>query len=148
MADGKTRRSVSIDTELDEELQRRDEINVSGMVNEFLRRVVFGGETTDEVVRDIRRSELKAELTAAKYEQERADARIARIQNALERLDAETDDLDPAARRTVNEWAEKIESGEFNGDLEPDNKAMKQKAGNVGLSPERFVREVEARIDS
>lgn len=148
--DGKVRRSVTIDKDLNEAIKDHPGFNVSGAVNEYLRQRLLHDRTHREVVRDHRERELKAKQKAAQREAEAAEARAERLGYELETLDEDADDdggLDDDQIFAIDGFVDMVENGDFpRANLEPTNDAVETQADDVNMDPGRFVTEVEARL--
>lgn len=135
----KTPRSFSIDEDVDELLANRDDINASGLVNQFLRDYVAGGKgkeaalelRLDALDEDI--SELETELRQKKRERDR-------IENQLDEMRRSTNDA-------VAEFVEMIENEEFDpANLDPENGAVTTYASDAGLPADVFVEKVQTHL--
>lgn len=143
---GKSRRSVSIDEDLDEQLTNRESINASAVINELLRQYLAGGEAADVALK-LRKRDLQ-------QQKENKQVNIQRLESEVERLDREIDDIDERIRKRrqdayeeVETIAERIRDGRFDREnLSADNPAIQNYAQKAQMSPERFVSEVRDNL--
>lgn len=136
---GKTPRSFSIDEDVDELLGNRDDINASGLVNQFLRDYVAGGKGKEAAL-ELRLDALDEEITELQKELNQKEREQDRIESQLERLRSETNDA-------VEDMVMMVKAEEFpRGNLEVDNIAVQEKAGDAGLPVDVFIEKVEAEL--
>lgn len=145
MAD-KVRRTFSIDEDVDEWLKNTAGFNASGAVNEYLRsRKAHLGH--GEATADALRSELEAKRKQAQLEAQSAESRAERFDRKLAALDSDAPlDIGADAERVVTEFVEKVENGDFAGELTTTNPAIQTKAEKANMTPGEFVAAVETRL--
>jgi len=132
-------RSFSIDEELVNSLQERDDLNASGAVNTFLREYLSGGRGAEAAL-EVRISQLDEEIAEAKKELERKQRERDRLQNRISSKHEERD-------KVVSMVVEKINNNEFpRENLHTDNLAIQNWAGEAGADTERFIDEVQAQL--
>lgn len=132
-------RSFSIDGELAEALSERDDLNASGAVNTFLREYLSGGRGAEAAI-EVRISQLDEEI--AELEKD-----LKRKRRERDRLEQRIQDKREAMDDVVNNIVGKIQNDEFPPEnLDPDNLAVQNWAGDAGVETERFISEVEARL--
>jgi chromosome segregation ATPase len=134
-------RSFSIDEDLVEILGERDEMNASAAVNKFLREFVSGGRGSEAAL-EVRLSQL--------------DEEIASTEKKLERLERERDRIEERLRQNRSELTEQVNDvvnlANSSPSMEPsdltvDNPMITNRAGKAGVSAERFVEEIQAKVD-
>ena len=135
----KTPRSFSIDEDLDEVLADRDDINASGLVNQFLRDYVAGGKGKEAAL-ELRLDALDEEI--AELEQD-----LRQKERERERIESQLDDLRSSTNDVVREFVRMIEAEEFDpADLTADNAAVTSHAGDAGLPADVFIEKVQAHL--
>jgi chromosome segregation ATPase len=135
-------RSFSIDEDLAEILAERDEMNASAAVNKFLREFVSGGRGSEAAL-EVRLSQLDEEIASTEKELERLERERDRIE---ERLRQNRSELTEQVNEVVN-LARKSPSMQPS-DLTADNPMITNRAGKAGVSAERFVDEVQSKVDN
>lgn len=140
----KDRRSFSLDSDVAAELARRDELNASAIVNQFLREYIQNGRSAD-VALSIKREQLQRQLSDKRAE-------LSRLKSTIERLETDLEDVEGRIKSRRQEEDERISEvvtwvrEHFNGDLGPDNPAIKNKAAQIGMTPERLTEEIQTRL--
>lgn len=136
---GKSPRSFSIDSDLDELLSERDDLNASAVVNNFLREYVAGGRGKEAAL-ETRLSQLEDEIADLEKDLRQKRRERDRIEEQLSR---EREDLYDA----VGAFVDMIDAGEFDPDnLEVGNGAVNTYSARAGVPAERFIEEVETRL--
>lgn len=136
---GKKPRSFSIDEDIAEVLSNREDLNPSGMVNEFLREFVSNGRG-EEAALEVRISQLDEDIHDLEKQLERKRRERDRIESQLE-----------SRRSNLYEVAEQVEAmidaGDFpRANVDPDNAAIQNYANDAGVPAEEFVEELEGRL--
>jgi chromosome segregation ATPase len=142
----KKRQSFTIDHDIHDQLQSKENLNASATVNQLLREYLAAGKAPEAAL-SMRLNEIESELQQ-KREQK------ARLESTIERLEREKDDVAAKIRQRNNNQHEhiehmagKIRRGEFDrDDLEPDNPAVETQADNANLPVSRFIERVEAEL--
>ena len=135
----KTPRSFSIDEDVDELLSDRDDINASGLVNQFLRDYIAGGKGKEAAL-ELRLDALDEEI--AEKEQELRSRKRER-----ERIEKQLDKMRNSVHDEVEHFVDMIHADEFDPEnLTTDNIAVQEKAGSAGLPAEVFIEKIEARL--
>lgn len=134
---GKEPQSFSIDDWVKEELGEDDETNYSHLVNGFLKRYIEGGRSQE---------------AAIAVQIEHLDERIADHRKEIDRLDRRRDQLEAmlqSKREDLERVLDDVEAAHDPQDLpplEPDNDAIQRWSEKAQVSPQRFVTELERRI--
>lgn len=142
----KKRRSFTIDADIHDDLDRKENLNASATVNALLREYMAAGREPEAAL-TMRLNEIESELQGKRE-------RLARLESEIDRLERERDDVAAKIRerdRNQHEYVEhvveKIEAGEITHDqLNHDNVAIQQQADNANLPVERFIEKVEAEL--
>lgn len=133
----KKRTSLSLDEPIAEEVSRRDELNLSGLVNDFLRGYLSYGDKTSAALEarlealHRQREQLQTELDDVESEIEEMEELIEAQQNAADKHDDVLDDL-----------ADDLAYGD---DLHQENPAVQTWARKLELRPKELVQEIEHR---
>lgn len=132
---GKTRKNISIDSELAEIVDSREEFNLSGFVNACLEQhfAQAGATSPAETAMRARLEELEAELEDLEREQHRIREKRNEIEEQLEEESDSEHELIEQARETLSSVPR-----------EPDNPAIQNWAGKLGITPEQLIDELEA----
>lgn len=123
----KKRTSVSMTEATYEALQKRDDINVSGLFEQFVTEFLASGQSTEAALA-VRKEQLEADLDEAKGE-------VRRIEDELERVEAELKERRDRRRDTF----EAFHDLGVRHDLTTDNPAVKNHAERCGMSPGEFL---------
>lgn len=135
----KTPRSFSIDEDVDELLADRDDINASGLVNQFLRDYIAGGKGKEAAL-ELRLDALDEEI--ADLEQE-----LRQKKRERDRIESQLDDLRSTTNDAVADFVAMIREDEFDpANLAADNIAVQNYASDAGLPADVFVEKVEAHL--
>jgi septal ring factor EnvC (AmiA/AmiB activator) len=120
---GKTRKQITIDPALAEEVDRRDEFNLSGFVNACLEQHFANGNAASAGKAAVRAQieRLESQIDEAEQERERLREQRQRLEEELEDMDDEPALLDQAR--------EKLE----NTPRDPDNPAIQNWSGKLGI---------------
>lgn len=135
----KTPRSFTIDEDIAEALSDRDDINASGVVNDFLREFVTGGKSTEAAL-EVRLNQLDEEI--ADVEQE-----LTRLRRERERVETRLDERRSALAEELDEFEAMIDRGEFDpADIDPSNLAIQKAASRAEVEAHKFAAELEGRL--
>jgi len=145
VAMSKKRKTVSIDEDVHDSLTSREHLNASSIVNELLRQYLFQGESQDAALH-MRKRDLEKQIEDTRQEIAHLESKIERLQDEKENVNQMIQDRRREGLEEISEFAETVRSGDFNGELEPDNPAIKNYAQNANMTPERFISEVEERL--
>jgi len=132
-------RSFSIDEDVAEVLSERDDINASGVVNQFLREFISNGRGKEAAL-EVRVSQLDEEIADLETDLERKRRERERLEEQLE-----------SRRSNLYDVLERVESMIERGDfprenVSPDNAAIQNYANDAGVPADRFVDELEGRL--
>lgn len=136
---GKSPRSFSIDSDIDELLAEREDINASAVVNNFLREYVANGRGTEAALEtrisqlDEEISDLERDLTKKKRERDRLESQLERRR----------DDVHEVVDEVVNKIRDDLFPRE---NLDDENDAVQRWAGEAGVPVEQFISKVEANL--
>lgn len=137
---GKTSRSFSVDEDIDAILSEREDLNASAPVNRFLREYLASGQG-EEAALAVRLEQVEAELADARK-------RVEQLERERDRLDAALEDRRSDLRKMLTVVEQKVQDGEFPRDnVDPGNPAIQNWAAKAGVRPQRFVDELESRIE-
>lgn len=132
-------RSFSIDEDVNKILTDRDDLNASAAVNSFLREYVASGKG-EEAALEIRLQQLDDEISELEQEKQQKERERDRIEAQLE---SRRSDLN----KTLDYVEKKINNEEFpRQNIEQDNPAIQKWASESGVSTQRFVEQLEARL--
>jgi len=136
---GKTRKSVTIDDDLAELIDQRDDLNFSAFVNELTRDYFTSGESTDRAL-ELKLQHIEREIEETKEELDRLRNERNRIEELIEERRDRQEPVVEELRRIADQ------SPTF--DLHEDNDAVQQKAAKAGMTPSELVERVrEAKGD-
>jgi chromosome segregation ATPase len=147
--DKKKRRSVSVDSEVDEFL--KDHPNASGLINSLVSEYEFLGSSREAAL-EKRIADKEKELDQARQKKARAESKIEKIQREIEHLQDKMHSLTENEKRNVNEVVEMCQPDEkgrrviSEDQLHPENEAILRYANDAGMNAERFVQEVRERL--
>jgi len=145
----KKRRSVSLDEEVDEILKNNP--NASQLVNSLVREYEFAGSSREAALNK-KIAEKESELEQARREKTRYESKIDRLERDIEQLRDKLHGLTEAEKKSVKEVVSMCQPDEKgrrvikSDQLHAENEAILMRANNVGMSAERFVKEVEERV--
>jgi len=131
---GKTRKTITIDSELAEIVDRRDEFNLSGFVNVCLEQhFAADGATSPQA------TALKAKLEQIEEELEDAERKRERLRTRRQEIEDELDDVEGEEPELLAQAREKL----ANTPRDPDNPAIQNWASKLGMPSEELVEELE-----
>jgi len=145
----KKRRSVSLDEEVDEILKNNP--NASQLVNALVREYEFAGSSREAALNK-KIAEKESELEQARREKTRYESKIDRLERDIEQLRDKLHGLTEAEKKTVKEVVGMCQPDEKGrrvikpDQLHAENEAILMRANDVGMSAERFVKEVQERL--
>jgi polyhydroxyalkanoate synthesis regulator phasin len=145
----KKRRSVSLDEEVDEILKNNP--NASQLVNSLVREYEFAGSSREAALNK-KIAEKESELEQARREKTRYESKIDRLERDIEQLRDKLHGLTEAEKKTVKEVVGMCQPDEKgrrvikSDQLHAENEAILMRANDVGMSAERFVKEVQERL--
>jgi len=130
---GKTRKQITIDPALAEEVDRRDEFNLSGFVNACLEQHFAEGTTGTAG-----KSAVRAQIERLETEIEEAERKREQLREQRTRLEEELDDMDdePALLDQAREQLEHTPK-------DPDNPAIQNWSGKLGMSPKELCKRLK-----
>jgi chromosome segregation ATPase len=131
-------RSISIDEDLDERLRERN-VNVSAVINEFLREYFVGGDAKS-VAKQLRLQDIEREIEDAQSERDRLARRIERLRKERSKIEKEMEENKSERRDTLVEFYEEF------GMVEEVNPVVEAWADKVEMEPKRFVEELTEEI--
>jgi predicted nucleic acid-binding Zn-ribbon protein len=136
---GKRPRSFSIDEEIAELLSSNNDLNASAAVNSFLREYVASGRG-EEAALEVRLEQLDEQIS----EQER---KLTKLKRERQRIEASLDSRRKELDEELLTMEKKVQNNKFDpSNIQPENPAIQNRASNAGVSVERFVDRLEARI--
>lgn len=135
----KDRRSFSIDPEIKRELENRDDINASALVNEMLEERLFGDSLTGrESALQAEKERLKSEIDDLKQQTEQKEDRLEEIEDELEEIQSRgiTEQLEKSFETVEDIY-------EVGSKWGADNPAVQNHAQKHGMDAATFVEEFE-----
>jgi len=132
----KVRKNVSIDSELAELVDAKDEFNLSGFVNRCLEQHFAGtnASTPETAVLQAQLEALEDDIAELSSNLERKRSRRASIEEQLEDVEDDEPEL-------LGQAIEKLDGTPRN----PDNPAVQKWAGKLGMPAEQLVKELPER---
>jgi len=148
VSNDKQRISASIESALKDQLDNKENLNKSQLIETLLREYLAQGENTTVALK-VRREELRREKQNKEIQKQAIDSEIESIEDKIADLSEKIKERREAGLEGVDELADMIASGDMNPEyLDESNPIVKEKASKAGVPPTRFVEEVEAEIDS
>lgn len=132
----KERISATVDEDVLDQLQARQDMNVSGLVNKLLRQYLMNGGT-DETAKRVRINRLRDEADELEEEAGELRAQAQAIEDHIKEHQQQQ-------QQQIAEAVEKLEGVP----PDPDNPSIKNVAAEVGMEPEEFAVVVEERRES
>lgn len=133
----KKRTSLSLDEPIADEVQRRDELNLSGLVNDFLRGYLSYGDKTSAA--------LEARLEALERQREQLQTELDDVESEME----EVQELIEAQHETADKHDDVLddlaEDLAYGDDLHRENPAVQTWARKLELRPQDLVAEIQQR---
>jgi len=129
----KTRKNVSIDSELAEIVDQRDEFNLSGFVNRCLE-THFAADSASEPEQAVMQAELEEierELEDIQTEEDKLRQRKREIEEKIEEQQDREPELLKQARSKLQGTPK-----------DPENPAIQNWAGKLGMKPEKLIKEL------
>lgn len=150
MSSDKQRISASIDAPLKDQLDNKEQINKSKLIETLLREYLANGESTTVALK-VRREELRREKQNKEIQKQAIESEIESTEDKIADLSEKIKERREAGLEGVQDLADRV--GYDDGDIKPeyltaDNPIVKDKASKAGVPPERFVEEVEAELDT
>jgi chromosome segregation ATPase len=130
---GKTRKTITIDSELAQIVDERDEFNLSGFVNACLEQHFSGDE-----MRSPQQTALKAQLEELEERLDEAEQKRERLRSKRERIEDELEDLQDDEPELLDQARSKLENTPKN----PDNPAIQNWASKLGIPSTELVEEL------
>lgn len=144
----KQRISASIEAGLKQQLDNKDQINKSNLIETLLREYLAMGENTTVALK-VRREELRREKQNKEIQKQTIESEIESIEEKIADLSEKIKERREAGLDGVEEIAEIVADGEMNPEyLTDSNPIIKDKASQAGVPPQRFVEEVESELNS
>jgi len=123
-------KSVSVDEDIAEAVDSDDSINLSGLVNEFLKSYFTSGESHRSAIQT-RLDQIEEEIDET---QDRLDQLRKERQRLEELLEQEEAELEPMRRKCVDLF--------YGRDVEPDNPGVENWAVKMGMTPKQLLESV------
>jgi predicted nucleic acid-binding Zn-ribbon protein len=136
----KDRRSFSIDQEIKRELERRNDINASGVVNKFLHEFLFDSEAShEEAAIEMMLKDVNHQIETKEEELDRLHSRREDLEERLDEIRSSgvSEDLEEAFETVENIYEDRSNM------WGKTNPAVETQAGKVGLDPATFVKRFE-----
>lgn len=132
---GKTRKTITIDTELAEIVDERDEFNLSGFVNVCLEQHFAGDDVTTP-----KQSAVQAQIEEIEEELDEAEQKRERLRKKRERLESKMEDMEDDEPELMAQAREKLK----HTPKDPDNPAVQNWASKLGIASDELVSKLEA----
>jgi peptidoglycan hydrolase CwlO-like protein len=129
----KERINVTIDETVKREAQNRDDINISGAVNQFLRDYLSGGMGQEAALIQ-RRERLDNELSEVEQKKRQIERELEHVERQIEEIQTDK-----------REELEALYETEFKQELHAEHPAVRNHAQRAGMSPERFWEQYQER---
>lgn len=143
----KQRISASVDETLKEQLDAKENINKSALINSLLREYLAHGESTSVALK-IRREELRKEKQNAELRKQSIENEIESLENKIEELTDKIQQRRSDALKGIDDIVEKVENEEMTTNfINENNPLIKQKASEAGVPPREFAQEVMEALD-
>jgi len=125
---GKTRKQITIDPALAEEVDRRDEFNLSGFVNACLEQHFASGNagTAGKAAVKAQMERIESEIEETERERERLREQRRKLEESLDDMDDEPALMDQAREKLKNT------------PRDPENPAIQNWSGKLGISAEQL----------
>jgi len=137
----KKRMNVTVDEPIYEELQARDDINVSGLVNSFLKRYLRG-EATDNAAEKLRAERLERE---AQEKMEEAQSLKNQAQSIRQQFEQQREEEEKKWKEAVNvlggepgPLADTNEPSEYDYQISPDENGVEYWADELDMPVQEF----------
>lgn len=133
----KNRKSISLDESLVEEIDRRPELNLSGVVEDFLRGYLSYGDKTSAA--------LEARLEALERQREQLRTELDDVENEIEEVRTllkQQQEAESHHDEVLDELADKFPDGD---QLTVDNPAVRNWANKLDRRPTELVEEIQHR---
>jgi septal ring factor EnvC (AmiA/AmiB activator) len=131
---GKTRKTITIDSELAEIVDERDEFNLSGFVNACLEQHFAGDDVTTP-----KQSAVQAQIEEIEEELDEAEQKRERLRKKRERLESKMEDMEDEPE-LMAQAREKLK----HTPKDPDNPAVQNWASKLGIASDELVSKLEA----
>jgi len=146
MAREKPRISATIDEDLKEQLDSREEINKSQLIETLLREYLAHGESTTVALK-VRREQLRNKKQSKKIRKQTIASEIESIDDQIEEITKKIQERQKQGLEGVSELVEKVKNGEMNPEfIDSSNPIVREKASKAGVPPERFAKEVQEKL--
>jgi len=143
----KERRTVTLDKHINQELKNED-VNASGLINRLLSEYFASGLSQEAALR-VKLADLQQQRERAESKERLAQSEKRKV---ADEIDVVKDELNNLDRQEIEEIETVVNllvaenEGISNDQLEPTNSMIKIRAEKAGMTPERFIREVEERL--
>lgn len=129
----KVRKTVTVDRQLAEIVDERDEFNLSGFVNACLEQHFAGDDVTSP-----QQTALKARLEEIEAELDEAEQKRDRLRSKRERIEEELEEIQDDEPELMDQAREKL----ANTPKDPDNPAIQNWASKLGIPSSELVKEL------
>jgi DNA repair exonuclease SbcCD ATPase subunit len=131
----KTRKTITVDAELARLVDNRDEFNLSGFVNRCLEQH-FGGQ----IAATPEKAALKAELEELEEELADLDQKRQRLRDERQDIEQRLDEQAEQEPELLDQARTKLQGTP----RDPDNPAVQNWAGKLGIPADQLINELEA----
>jgi len=130
----KTRKTITIDSELAELVDRRDEFNLSGFVNVCLEQHFSADGATSPQA-----TALKAKLEQIEEELDDTERKRERLRSRRQEIESELEDVEDDEPELLAQARDVLE----NAPKEPDNPAIQNWASKLGMPSDELLKRLE-----
>lgn len=129
----KKRKSISIDQSLAEKIDQRPDLNLSGLVNEFVKLYLAGDVTThkSKTSLEVKLRHVREDIEQTKNQLDQLIEREERIEQRIEEYE---DKQDPAIENAIEALQNTPDD-----EIHTENAAVKNWATNAGISTDKLV---------
>lgn len=145
--DDKERRTVTLDRHINQELKNED-VNASGLINRLLSEYFASGLSQEAALR-VKLADLQQQRERAESKERLAQSEKQKVADEIEVVKDELNNLD---RKEIDEIETVVNlvkaenEGIDRTQLEKDNTLIQFRAEKAGMTPNRFLKEVEERL--
>jgi len=133
----KQRKSITIEPHLVDEIDRRNELNFSALVNELLENYFYEGDSPHKM-----KTALQVRLNRIESKLDEKEKRIQQLQKEREEIEELIEEKEGQEDPQIEEAVEVLQTIP-EGQLTKDNPAVQNQAGQVGISPSRLIEKVK-----
>lgn len=142
----KLRISASVESDLKNRLDAKEELNVSKLIESLLREYLAHGESST-VALHLLRDDLRRKIDNKQIEKRMLENEIEALEQQVDEVSQKIKERRKAGLKGVDEIVQQVENGRMNPEyIDTANPLIKDKASEAGVPTGRFVKEVKARL--